>query len=255
MALLDIHNLHLQRSSKTILHIEQASLNTAEIVAVLGPNGAGKSSLLKILASQWQPESGHILFHNTPLQTLTRRDRAQHIGVLPQSSELNFPFRAQEVVAIGATPLSMDKHTIDQQTRHWMQKTATLTLADRLYTSLSGGERQRVQLARVLLQISMATRAPLLLLDEPTSAQDLGQQHDLLAMLRELTQQQQATILMIMHDLNLAGRYADQIWLLNQGKMVASGRPDAILHPDRVKSVWGYYPEVLQSRDGRQVLV
>lgn len=106
-----------------------------------------------------------------------------------------------------------------------MRATDTWQFADRLYPCLSGGERQRVQLARVLLQLSQAERAPLLLLDEPTSAQDLGQQHQLLNLVKSLCQENDFAVISILHDLNQASRYADKVWLLQQGKLVAQGSP------------------------------
>lgn len=253
--MLIIDQLELHRSGRAILSVNHAELQPGELIAVLGPNGAGKSSLLKALASQWQTDKGDLLLHGKALHEWPRRQRARHVGVLPQSSELTFPFNAREVVAMGATPLSLEAAEIDEQSHYWMQLTDTLSFADRVYTSLSGGERQRVQLARVLLQLSSAEQPPLLLLDEPTSAQDLGQQHQLLTLIRQLSLEQNAGVVAILHDLNQAVRYADKIWLLNEGKMVTSGSPETILQAETVAQIWGYHPEILSSKDGRQVLV
>lgn len=255
MSMLIIDQLEIYRRDVAVLSIGHAELQAGEIIAVLGPNGAGKSSLLKAISSQWLADSGSIHLHDKALHEWPRRERARHVGVLPQSSELSFPFSAQEVVAIGATPLSLDSSQIREQSLHWMHITDTLPFADRIYTSLSGGERQRVQLARILLQLSSAEKPPLLLLDEPTSAQDLGQQHHLLQLIRQLSQQQNTGVIMILHDLNQAMRYADKIWLLKEGKMIASGAPETILQPDRIEQIWGYCPELLSSKDGHQVLI
>lgn len=255
MSMLEINHLKLQRSGRDILSVDHAALNPGEFIAVLGPNGAGKSSLLKVLASQWQADQGHVSLHSKPLQDWPRRHRARHVGVLPQSSELTFPFRAEEVVAIGATPLFLEAAEIREQARYWMQITDTLPFAERIYTSLSGGERQRVQLARVLLQLSAAEQPPLLLLDEPTSAQDLGQQHHLLSMVKQLSHEKGFAIIAILHDLNQAIRYSDKIWLLHESKMVMSGSAERILQPDTIERIWGYQAETLHTRDGRHVLI
>lgn len=250
-----IEQLHFQRSGKTLLFVDHAEFRPGEIVAVLGPNGAGKSTLLKILASQWFADSGSVCLHGRDLKTWPRRLRARHVGVLPQSSALSFPFRVEEVVAIGATPLSLTARQVQEQSWYWMQVTDTLPFAKRLYTSLSGGERQRVQLARVLLQLSAAEQPPLLLLDEPTSAQDLGQQHHLLALIKQLSHEKGFIVMAILHDLNQAIRYADKICLLHEGKMVMSGSAEATLDAATVARIWGYHPETLNTEDGRQVLV
>ncbi|KKL94397.1 hypothetical protein LCGC14_1865060, partial [marine sediment metagenome] len=142
-----------------------------------------------------------------------------------------------------------------ERIQFWMLQTDTWHLADRIYTSLSGGERQRVQLARVLLQISSATSPALLLLDEPTSAQDLGQQHRILQLLRQLCAEKNIIVVTILHDLNLASRYSDKICLLHQGKLFAAGPPADILTPSKVNDVWGYEPEKLTNMDGATILI
>jgi iron complex transport system ATP-binding protein len=120
-----------------------------------------------------------------------------------------------------------------------------LALAKRAYPTLSGGERQRVQLARVLLQLSEAETQPLLLLDEPTSAQDLGHQHAVLSLLRALAKENNYLVLAILHDLNQVLRYSDECLLLQQGAVVASGRPGEVLTPAMVERCWGYLPRRL----------
>lgn len=180
---------------------------------------------------------------------------AKHLGILPQASQLSFPFQAKEVVAIGATPLSLNRHAMDSAVKQWMQATDTWQSADRLYISLSGGERQRVQLARMLLQLSQAEHAPLLLLDKPTSAQDLAQQHQLMSLVKSLCLKKSFAVISILHDLNQASRYADKVWLLHQGELVAQGAPFQVLQPETVRKVWGYQPELFLNSQGQQILV
>ena len=255
MTSLTLNHLNIAHGGRSILHIEHADVEPGECIAVLGPNGAGKTSLCRAITSEWKPSSGHVFLHDKNVNEWSRRERAKHLGILPQSSQLTFPFSTSEVVAIGATPLSLSADELAQQTRFWMEKTDTWQFADRFFTSLSGGERQRVQLARILLQVSQAEKPPVVLLDEPTSAQDLGQQHHLLQLVRQLSHESQFSIVAILHDLNQATRYADKIWLLNQGKMFAQGSPQAILTPDTVSAVWGYVPETLINQAGNNVLI
>ena len=253
--MLTIENLLVQQEHRQILNLPAASLVSGELIAVLGPNGAGKSSLIKTICGEWPASTGQIRLHNKPLPNWPRHVLARHLGVLPQANQLSFPFKAQEVVAIGATPLNLNRYDINQAVQKWMQATDTWQFADRLYPSLSGGERQRVQLARVLLQLSQAERAPLLLLDEPTSAQDLGQQHQLLNLVKSLCQENGFAVISILHDVNQASRYADKVWLLKQGELVAQGSPLQVLQPETVMKIWGYQPELFFNSQGQQILV
>lgn len=253
--MLTIENLIITQDHRQILNLPTASLVSGELIAVLGPNGAGKSSLIKTICGEWYASQGQIYLHGKSLDHWHRQPLAKHLGVLPQASQLSFPFKAQEVVAIGATPLSLNRRAIDNAVQKWMQATDTWQFADRLYPSLSGGERQRVQLARVLLQLSQAEQTPLLLLDEPTSAQDLGQQHQLLNLVKSLCQKNGFAVISILHDLNQASRYADKVWLLHQGELIAQGSPLQVLKPETVMKIWGYQPELFFNSHGQQILV
>lgn len=253
--MLTIENLLVKQEQRHILNLPTAGLLSGELIAVLGPNGAGKSSLIKTLCGEWSASQGQINLHGKSLNHWPRQRLAKHLGVLPQASQLSFPFKAHEVVAIGATPLSLTLREINHAVQKWMQATDTWQFADRIYTSLSGGERQRVQMARVLLQLSQAEHAPLLLLDEPTSAQDLGQQHQLLNLVKSLCQQNGFAVISILHDLNQASRYADKVWLLHQGKLLTQGSPSQVLQPETVMKIWGYQPELFFNSQGQQILV
>ncbi|HAU06247.1 MAG TPA: hemin ABC transporter ATP-binding protein [Gammaproteobacteria bacterium] len=222
---------------------------------LVGKNGAGKSILLRLLVHEITDYQGDIHLHQQCLREWPRQRRAQHIAMLPQTSEVAFPYTAAEVVAIGATPLTLSQAEIRQQAKHWMKKTHTDDLSHRLFNTLSGGEQQRVHFARVLLQLSQATRPPLLLLDEPISAQDIGQQHALFALLTEWMEQQQAIVVTVLHDLNQALRYGDRVWLLDKGRLQAVGKPSEVLTPQQIESVWGYRPQLLQTEQGYYVVV
>lgn len=154
---------------------------------------------------------------------------------------------------MGLTPLSMSATTARARLRDVMRMTQCEQMAEQFYPSLSGGERQRVQLARVLLQLSQAEQAPVLLLDEPTSAQDLGQQHHLLALVRELCSSQNYTAVAILHDLNQVMHYSDHCVLLENGRVAATGAPPEVLTRDSIEAHWGYRPALL-SREGQRHL-
>ncbi len=199
-----------------------------EVLAVLGPNGAGKSTLLRALSGLLPPRAGTVTLDGTPLSQWRRRDLARRRAVLPQESQLAFPFRVHEVVQLGRSPHGTngrqprDLRAIDGA----MAMTDTLQFADRLYGTLSGGEKQRVQMARALAQIWHSPgddSAPrYLLMDEPTNNLDLRHQHGVLQAARRLAADG-VGVLAILHDINLAAVFADCLCLLRQGRVVASG--------------------------------
>ncbi|MDP3516994.1 MAG: ATP-binding cassette domain-containing protein [Pseudohongiella sp.] len=245
------------------VHIHQGQFDLAidhwqslpgELHALLGCNGAGKSTLLRCLGGELS-HHGSICLHGRELSLWPSSQRARHLGVLPQSSRLDFAFSAAEVVALGATPLRLSWRHLPSAIRTMMELTDCANLAEQAFPSLSGGEKQRVQLARVLLQLSQAEQAPFLLLDEPTSAQDLHQQHHLLSLVRDLCIRRAYGVVAILHDLNHALRYAHTCSVLHQGQLSCQGQPDNILTPDTVAQHWRYHACSLAYGDGLRVLV
>jgi iron complex transport system ATP-binding protein len=207
-------------------------IRPGEVVAVLGPNGAGKTTLLRLVAGDLPPDSGEVMLNGRRLRNWPRLALARQRAVLPQHAGLAFPFRVAEVVQMGRAPhrgcgLAHDHAVV----REAMRAADVTHLAEREYTRLSGGERQRVQLARVLAQIwDGPTGSPrFLLLDEPTSSLDLAHQHQVLGTARRMAERHGIGVLAILHDLNLAGCYADSVWLLRAGRTVRSGPAAEVL--------------------------
>lgn len=252
MTLLSINHLHFSRHSKTVLDVERWQLEAGHFVGVLGPNGAGKSTFLKLIAGEWHG-SGSVLLHGRALKQWQRQELACHLAVLPQSSQLSLPFTAREVVALGAIPLTANRQTCHALVEDAMQRTHATQLADALFVELSGGEQQRVQLARVLVQLAQAKQPPLLLLDEPISAQDLAQQHAVMQLVRQLAHEQGWGILAVLHDINFAVRYCDQLCLLGSGQLVGQGVSQQCINADTVEKLWGYRPQQLAADDGTAV--
>ncbi|MFM4703305.1 heme ABC transporter ATP-binding protein [Aeromonas bivalvium] len=245
--LLHCRQLSLTRGGCLILDGLDLSLHGGSLTALLGPNGAGKSSLLKCLTGELDHEGETRLF-GRKRQQWTGTELAHRVGVLPQSSSLSFPFLCEEVVAMGRLPHSEPGRRRDEIVRAAMAHAGVEHLASRLYPGLSGGERQRVQFARVLAQIWQAPDADgpsrLLLLDEPTSALDLKYQHQLLALARALTSRNTA-VLVVLHDLNLAARYADRLLMLERGRLMADGPPAEVLTPELVTRLYDYPAQVI----------
>lgn len=225
---------------KTLLEEVSLAVAPGEVMAIVGPNGAGKSTLLKLLSGDLRPSSGKVLLQGKPLSDWSSREQARLRAVLPQQSRLNFPFTALEVVLLGRMP-----HGTGGSRRDYEIALAALSaigmshLAQRLYPTLSGGEQQRVQLARVLAQIWEAPPRSkrYLLLDEPTTSLDLAHQQYTLKIARDFARKGTG-VLAILHDLNLAAQYADQVLILREGRQIAWGMPDKVLTSKLIRAAF-----------------
>jgi len=242
--MIQVKNLSVYRGKKAILNDVSASLVAGKKLAVLGPNGAGKSTLLKCISQEISDYHGDIQLENQSLSEWPALQRARSLAVMPQKVELTFPFRAHQVVAMGRAPYG-DENQSDELIRQAMLCTDVWHLRDRPYPLLSGGEQQRVQLARVLLQIWQpnhdAGRAGIqqryLLLDECTSALDPAHQHAIMTLADQFADQGVA-VLAVMHDVALAASWADEILILKQGEVLASGDRDLLSQGDVLQQAY-----------------
>jgi iron complex transport system ATP-binding protein len=232
-------NVSLTLSDVPLLNAINLDVLPGKITTVLGPNGAGKTSLLRVLVGELSAETGCVQLNNRPLHDWSPTARAGMLAVLPQHSLLNFPFTASEVVMLGRIPhdtgVAHDREIVAQA----LESVDGDYLASRVYTQLSGGEKQRVHLARVLAQIwePSPEGERYLVLDEPTSSFDLAHQKLTLEVVRSLADKG-VGILMVIHDLNLAARCADQMFLMQCGKMVIYGAPSEVLQRDTISRVF-----------------
>lgn len=222
--------------------IEDISLDLApgEFLAVIGPNGAGKSTLLGALVGDRSLSSGRVLLDGQPLGRWSKPALARRRAVLPQHSAVAFDFTALQVAALGLLTYrgrlsERQIHALAEQALH---ETEADAFADRPYTQLSGGERQRVQLARVLAQCDADPDGrPFLLLDEPIAGLDLAHQHAALASARRRTDRGLG-VLAVLHDLNMAGRYADRVAIMERGRLTAVGPTATALDPALLSAVF-----------------
>jgi len=257
MKLLELDNLSVSMGGSQCLHTVSLQLAAGEVGAVIGPNGAGKTTLLRAVAGELQPSAGVVRIggrahHQWPLQ-----ERARHMAVLPQASALNFPYRVEEVVALGRIPHSTGRQVDDAIVTEALAALDILHLRHRLYPQLSGGEKQRTQLARVMAQIWRAEDASerLLLLDEPTASLDLGHQQQLMDRVRAFATRGVA-VLMVLHDINLALHSADRLLALHQGHLVADGPVAQVLSADLLHQLFGANVELFHHpRTGRPVVL
>src|SRR5499427_1718692 len=208
-----------------------------EVVAILGPNASGKSTLLKLISGALAPLSGRIFLNGFATHSLPVKTRAQRIALVQQESRLLFPSRAWEFVLQGRHPyrggLRFETEEDVIIANNALAQVGATHLADRWMDKISGGEKQRVILARALAQQPL-----LLLLDEPTLHLDIGAQVDLLETLRRLAAENRYTVVVVTHELNLAGEYADQVVLLQKGKCLRVGLPAGVYQRDLLEQVF-----------------
>lgn len=239
----------LKVGGKSLLKGLSLRIEPGEVLAVVGPNGAGKSTLLKVLAGEKQADFGSLTLNDRELRDIPLSDLARFRAVLPQETQLSFPFKVEEVVAMGRSPHPASSRERNQAiVVEAMEEAEVSHLKGRDYTTLSGGERQRVQLARVLSQVwgSANDQARYLLLDEPTSALDLSHQHSVLTTATRFARQNGMGVLAVLHDLNLAAYYADRVAVLKDGCLLCCGSPKEVLTPERIAEAFNLSTMVLQ---------
>jgi ABC-type cobalamin/Fe3+-siderophores transport system ATPase subunit len=221
-----------------------------EIVAILGPNASGKSTLLKLISGALEPLSGRIFLNGFVTYSLPPKTRAQRIALVQQESRLLFPSRVWEFVLQGrhahGRSLRFESENDIIIAKNALAQVSALHLSDRWMDQISGGEKQRVILARALAQQPL-----LLLLDEPTLHLDIGAQVDLLDSLRRLAAENRYTVVVVTHELNLTGEYADQVVLLQKGKCLRVGSPASVFQRDLLEQVFQAPLSVEMTSSGR----
>lgn len=252
---LEADQITVVRGRKTVLNAVSARLLPGELSILVGPNGAGKSSLMRVFSGEWSATKGSARLWGREVGTMPGRLRAKRLAVLPQASATAFPMVVSDVVLLGRYP-----HTLGSPTGRdleaaavAMERTGVMHLEDRDYGTLSGGEQQRVQIARVLAQLDGLER-PVALFDEPVASLDIAHQQRCLSVARALARQG-AAVLVSVHDLNLALTYADRVWVMAGGELVAEGAPEQVCCPEVLWSVFGVQAERLTRPDGRPHLI
>jgi iron complex transport system ATP-binding protein len=224
---IEVRELRVALEGVPILHGVDLRVDQGEWVTVIGPNGAGKSTLLRA-AGGVLPFTGSISLFGTELARLRRRERARLVATVAQTPVVPPGMAVFDYVLLGRTPyippLGVESAVDVAAATEVLAVLDLSELAGRQLATLSGGERQRVFLARALAQ-----GAPLLLLDEPTSALDIGHQQEVLELVDGLRREHGLTVLATMHDLSVAGEYADRLVLLAEGRTVADGPPAEVL--------------------------
>jgi iron complex transport system ATP-binding protein len=230
-------------------------LNPGRIVVVIGPNGAGKSTLLRAIAGEHRLAAGRVLVHGRDIATLRPATLAGWRAVLGQTVALTTPFTSAEVVRLGVPPTMRDSDAVALASRG-LSMVGLAAKAGVPITNLSGGEQQRVHVARVLVQLWAQPedgRARYLLLDEPTAHLDLAHQGHLLRLARAHARGG-GGVLAVLHDLNLAAAIADEVVVLNAGRIVARGTPSRTLTTDLLRQVYDVEFHVSEREEGLWIM-
>lgn len=251
--MMQVNQLVYTAGKRTILDNISFTLSPGKVTVILGPNGAGKSTLLRLLSGGHRPSGGTVTWLNQPLHTIPPAQLAKQRAVLTQQYAIALSFTCEEVVLMGRYPhfSNQPKPEDLQAVKAAMEEMHVTHLGKRSFQTLSGGEQQRVQAARVLAQLwnnQEETSGKMLLMDEPTSGMDIQHQQLLLGKARKLAQQQY-TVLIVLHDLNLAARYADEIVLLQNGRLLAAGTTATVLQPTILQQAYGIPLQLIQSAD------
>lgn len=224
------------------------------LTVIIGPNACGKSTLLRSFGRILRPESGEVFLDGKAIEEFASKAYARRVGLLPQSAVAPEGITVSDLVARG-------RYAHQGLLRQWsgadesavltaLERTGTMALADRYVADLSGGQRQRVWIAMALAQ-----QTEILLLDEPTTFLDLAHQLEILDLCRELTDQHGTTIVAVLHDLNQATRYADEMIAMNNGVVVAQGSPEQVVTQELVHQVFGVQSRIIQDPETGTPLV
>jgi len=252
MSLCIADKVGVQIGDASILKNVSVSIEPGERIAVVGPNGAGKSTLLSVMAGL-RKASGRVLIDGKNINDMSLRERAQILSYVPQQPEMPTGMTVASYVLLGRSPhlsfLGMEGPDDYRIAEEVLAQFDLSKMAQRTLESLSGGELQRCHLARAIAQ-----ETPVVFLDEPTAALDLGHQQQVLDRIRRIREERQLTVVMTMHDLSLASQHSDRIILMFEGQIAAQGPPSEVLEPTRLSDLYGAQVKVLKI-DGDLVVV
>lgn len=222
---------------ETILEDVTFEVREGDFLGIIGPNGAGKTTLLRLMSKALFPQKGKISFLGKDLANLDLKEFCQKVAYVSQDAQLSFPFTVLEIALLGRIPhlkrMQLENKFDFAIARDALSMTDTLELENKSMDELSSGERQRVIIAKAL------TQEPILLfLDEPTSHLDIGHQVQVMDLLKRLNRKKKLTIVIVMHDLNLAGEYCNRLLLLDKGKIYKNGAPEEVLTYQNIEAVY-----------------
>ena len=254
MSLLELRDITASYGASQALFGVTLALEEGEVLALMGRNGMGKSTTLRAMAGLVSPDSGGVSLNGTPLPQMSRREIARALAFLPQSPILPEGITVRGLVERGRTPhlgsfrpmTATDRAVVDRA----LDRTGLTALAARRAATLSGGQRQRAFIAMTLAQDT-----PVLLLDEPTTFLDLPYQIEVLRLVRALNQDSGQTVVMVLHDINLACRFADRVVGIRAGQVLFDGTPEEVVTGTSLEALYGCPLTVIPLPDGRGPMV
>ncbi len=246
--MLQLDNINFSIAEKKILNDISAQFEPCKIHGIVGPNGSGKSTLLKNICRVWEPQAGTVFIEDQDYRSIPRKDLSRIITLVPQNANINFPLSVYEIVSMGRNPHLGRFQALRRRDREIIERalkeTDTYELKDRYINELSGGECQLSIIARAL-----ATEASLIMLDEPTSDLDIKHTLTIMEILMDLKKKGK-TILTSIHDLNLARRYCDTIFIIYQGEMFYMGSPGEAFSKENMKKVFNVDVDEMKGESG-----
>ena len=237
MSIVRMENLETNYQKVTVFKDLNLEVKESKITTIIGPNGCGKSTLLKTMGRILKQKSGKVYLQGQNLNTIPTKQIAKHLALLPQNPIAPLQLKVEELISYGRYPHRNNVNKLlpeDSQVIEWaMDITKTTSFRNRHLENLSGGQRQKVWLAMALAQ-----KTEVLLLDEPTTSLDMAHQLDVLQIVEKLNKEQKRTIVMVLHDINHAARFSDEIVAMKEGKIIKIGTPTEVITPEVLKEVF-----------------
>ena len=237
-ALFELDRVNVSLNSARILNGISFEIRAGEFLGIIGPNGSGKSTLLRTMAGVLTPLSGSVRLDGSEVARIHGRQLARRLAIVPQDNPIAFDFTVQEIVLMGRSPhlrrFEIEKGRDAEIAVDALRRTNLLHLADRSIGTLSGGERQRAMIARALAQ-----QTDILFLDEPTAHLDINYQVEILDLARRENAENGKTVVVVLHDLNLAAEFCDRLIMLSEGSVFAAGSPEEVITRENVQQVYG----------------
>jgi iron complex transport system ATP-binding protein len=245
VSIIKIQQLNFDYGGDKVIKNISFEIETSKLVAIIGANGSGKSTLLRNMSGYLKPRSGTISVCGKKLEELSIKERARYIGYLPQDNNVDFDFNCLDIVMMGRMPylkrFQRENSDDRQVVKESMDLTNTWHFRDKSITNLSGGERQRVFISRALAQ-----SPKILLMDEPITYLDIKYQLEILMLLKQLCSKGILSIA-VLHDINLALQFCDEIIMIHWGEIIAKGEPRAVITSNNIKVAFDVDVEVLQN--------
>jgi iron complex transport system ATP-binding protein len=249
---LKVNNVEFSYNSTPVLENISMELDRSEILGVVGPNGAGKSTLIRCINRILKPQHGSILLEGQEIKQMSMMEIAKKLGYVPQTASHTFPATVFDTVLMGRRP-HIGWRSSKKDVKNVVEVLKLMEIEDlamRDFNELSGGQQQKVLIARALAQ-----EASTLLLDEPTSNLDIQHQLEVMEIIKDLVAKKGISVIMAVHDLNLASRYTNRVLIMKAGKIFDAGSPYEVLTPENIRSVYNVEAEVINSNSGSPYIV